>query len=141
MNGKIYAESLTTALAAHLIRSYSVRKPLLREYKNGLPKYKLRRVVEFINENLESEITLAELAAVAELSVTHFARSFKQATGQAPHGFVILRRIERAKMLLSETDTPITEIALHVGCSDASHLSHLFRKFVGTSPAAFRKIQ
>ena len=72
------------------------------------------------------------------LSPDHFARRFKHATGQTPHQYVLGCRIARAKQLLAETDMPISTISLHVGCTDQSAFTALFRKHVTLSPKAYR---
>lgn len=137
-SGSIYAESLVNTLVAHLIRHYSTASDRFQTRFGGLPKHKLRRVIEFIDANLESDLTLAELAEVAELSPFHFARSFKQTTGSTPIQFLMQRRIERAGRLLAETDLPIVEIGLLVGFKNQSHFTTLFRKITAMTPKAYR---
>jgi AraC family transcriptional regulator len=72
------------------------------------------------------------------MSPAHFARLFKQATGRTPHQYVLHCRLEHAKQLLAETTLPLSEIACQVGCADHSHLTRLFRRYVGLSPKAYR---
>jgi AraC family transcriptional regulator len=136
---QLYAESLATALAVHLLHNYSAAAQPVRDYTSGLPTHKLRRVREYINEHLEDDLSLSDLASVSVMSPHHFARQFKQATGLSPHQYVTSRRIEQAKVLLAKTDLSITEIALRVGCASQSHLSKLFRQITGTSPKAYRR--
>ena len=138
-SARLRVESLAVSLAVHWVRQYAATSLVIREYKGGLSPNALRLVIDYINDNLDRNISLLELAGLTNLSLHHFARMFKQSTQLTPHQYMIRQRIERAKKLLIETDTPITEIALHVGCADASHFSHLFRQFVGLSPAAYRK--
>lgn len=83
--GKLYAESLATALAVRLIKLYSVEQPFVRRYKGGLSKFNLRLTVEFINENLSENLSLSALAELCGLSQYHFARAFNQSIGLAPH--------------------------------------------------------
>jgi len=136
---QLYAETLATALAVHLLHNYSTTTQPARKYSGGLPIHKLRRVREYVNEHLEKDLSLSDLANVTAMSPHHFARQFKQATGLSPHQYVTSRRIEQAKVLLAKTDLPITEIALQVGCGSQSHLSKLFRQITGTSPKAYRR--
>ncbi len=136
---QLRVESLAVSLAVHLVRQYAAPNLVIRSYKGGLSPNALRLVTEYIHDNLDRNISLMELSGLTNLSLHHFARMFKQATALTSYQYVIQQRIDRAKKLLTETDISITEIALRVGCTDASHFSHLFRQFVGLSPAAYRK--
>jgi AraC family transcriptional regulator len=136
--GRIYAESLATALAVHLLRAYGngTGAPALR--RGGLPLNRLRRVLEYIDAHLPDELSLAELATVSGFSANHFASAFKTNTGSSPHRYVIERRIHRARQLLRDTELPISEIAYVVGFSSQSHLTVNFRRIVGLTPQRFR---
>jgi len=136
--GSIYAESLVNTLVAHVLRHYSTAGERFQHYLGGLPKHKLRRVTEFIEENLEHDLTLAEIAEIAELSPFHFARSFKQATGSTPIQFLTQRRIDLAKRLLVESELPIVEIGLRAGFKNQSHFTTLFRKITAMTPKSYR---
>ncbi|MGH9833344.1 MAG: helix-turn-helix domain-containing protein [Blastocatellia bacterium] len=136
--GSIYAESLVNTLVAHLLRHYSTASERFRFQFGGLPKHKLRRVLEFMDENLERDLTLAELAEVADLSPFHFARSFKQTTGSTPIQFLMQRRIDFARRLLVESELPIVEIGLRAGFKNQSHFATLFRKITAMTPKAYR---
>jgi len=137
-SGSIYAESLVNTLVAHMLRHYSSAGERFQHHLGGLPKHKLRRVAEFIEENLEHDLTLAEIAEIAELSPFHFARSFKQATGSTPIQYLTLRRIDLAKRLLVESALPIVEIGLRAGFKNQSHFTTLFRKITAMTPKAYR---
>ena len=137
--GSLYAELLAQALAAHLLRRYSTSGVAVRPAATTLPSFKLRRVTDYINENLGRNIALSEIAQSLAMSSYHFARAFKQTTGIAPHHFVIARRVERAKSLLRETDLSITEIAHRVGCANQSHFSMLFHRATAMTPSLFRQ--
>jgi AraC family transcriptional regulator len=96
-------------------------------------------VIEYIMENLEGNPTLAQMAALANLSPYHFARQFKASTGLAPHQYLISRRIERAQHLLRAHDElGLAEVALRVGFSDQSKFSFHFKRLVGLTPRQFR---
>jgi AraC family transcriptional regulator len=137
-NGKLYAESLVNALAVHLLRHYSTDSMVADLQFGGLPAHKLRRVTEFIDENLENDLSLAEIAQAADLSPYHFARSFKQTTGMTPIHFLMQRRIEYAKFMLTESELPIVEVGLSAGFKNQSHFTTLFRKFTTMTPKAYR---
>ncbi len=136
--GKLYAESLVNALVVHLMRHYSTDALVPDLAFGGLPQNKLRRVTEFIEENLDQDLELATLAREADLSPYHFARSFKQSVGMPPIQFLMERRVERAKLLLHTSDLPLSEIALRVGFKNQSHFTTLFRKYTDMTPKAWR---
>jgi AraC family transcriptional regulator len=135
---RLYAEVLAHALAIHFLCRYGESSQRARECARGLAPSKLRRTTAYIQEHLEQDLSLTTLAAVAQMSPAHFARLFKQATGQTPHQYILLCRIEYAKQLLTETTLPLVEIGLQVGCTDQSYFTALFRKLVGTTPKAYR---
>lgn len=136
--GKLYAESLVNTLAVHLLRHYSTDSLVDDLQFGGLPAHKLRRVTEFIEENLDQDLELAEIAQAVELSPYHFARSFKQTTGFSPIQFLMQRRIELAKRLLAEDEAPIVEVGLRAGFKNQSHFTTLFRKLTSLTPKAYR---
>jgi len=136
--GQIYAKALTDALVVHFLRRYAASQPSLGEVTGGLSPHKLRLTTAYIQEHLAQDLSLVTLAAVVQTSPAHFARLFKHATGLAPHQYVLTCRMEQAKKLLAETDTPIIEIGAQVGCADQSHFGALFRKHVALTPKAYR---
>ncbi len=138
--GKLYVESLVNTLAVHLLRHYSTDSLIPDIQFGGLPPHKLRRVSDFVEENLGRDLSLAEIAQAAELSPFHFARSFKQATGMTPIQFLMQRRIEQAKNLLIEDELPIVEIGLRVGFKNQSHFTTLFRRLTTMTPKAYRDV-
>jgi AraC family transcriptional regulator len=137
--GRIYAESLANVLAVHLLRRYSASGQPIRDAGGELPKHKLRYAIEFINDNLSRNISLAEIAANVEMSPFHFARLFKHSVGLAPHQYVLEQRIDRAKTLLSETALSLAEIAYRLGFASQSHFTAVFRRLTSTTPEAYRK--
>ncbi|MBV9232004.1 MAG: helix-turn-helix transcriptional regulator [Chloroflexi bacterium] len=133
-SSSIYAESLANALSAHLLRHYNVWKPALREDVGKYSASTLRHVIEYIHDNIDQHLTLAELSLVADMSTYHFARTFKQVTGVTPHQYVLNVRIERAKELLLQGRLTIAEIASKVGFFDQSHFTRYFKRLVGVTP-------
>jgi AraC family transcriptional regulator len=103
-----------------------------------LPAYRLRRVTEYIEENLQGALRLAELSAVVHMSPYHFARLFKRSTGVPPHQFLLRHRIEEARGLLAAQRVPIAEIARSVGFRTPSHFTTTFRRVTGMTPSAYR---
>jgi AraC-like DNA-binding protein len=106
--------------------------------RGGLPPGAMRRVREHVEAHLSESMDLAELAAIAGLSVYHFARAFKQSAGVTPHHYLVRRRIERAQDMLARSELPLSGIALATGFSDQSHLARHFRQMLGMTPGQFR---
>jgi AraC family transcriptional regulator len=109
-------------------------------HAGGLAPWQLRSVRNHIAAHLASPLPIAELARLARLSPSHFARAFKTSMGVSPHAFVMRERIEQAKRLMLETQTSLCEIALICGLADQAHLTRMFRRVTGMSPAAWRRL-
>jgi AraC-like DNA-binding protein len=99
----------------------------------------VRRVTEFIEENLSSTIRLQDLAGIARLSHSHFCRAFKESVGHPAHAYVMRRRVERAQGLMLTTGEPLSQIAALCGMADQAHFCKLFRRLVGETPNAWRR--
>ncbi|WP_238393221.1 helix-turn-helix domain-containing protein [Myxacorys almedinensis] len=137
-SSRLYIESLANVLAIHLLRQYAATKPQVTVYEGGLPQRQLSQVLDYMNDHLDHDIKLADLAALLNMSQFHFSHMFKQAIGTSPYQYLLQQRIERAKQLLKQTDQPIMEIAFQCGFNHHSHLSQQFRRFTGITPKAFR---
>jgi AraC family transcriptional regulator len=140
---QLYAESLAYALAVHLVRKYSTLaedavRELAAEYSHRLSSHIMKRVTDYIGENLDSRLTLSDIADAANLSPFHFSRLFKTSTGVSPHQYVTEQRLQRARELLIGTDLPIHEIAWQTGFSDQSHLGRHMRRRFGITPKSLR---
>jgi AraC family transcriptional regulator len=136
----LYIDTIAQMMAVHLARTHSSRsRPVRILPAKPLAGWRMRRVIEFIEDNLEGDLSLQAMAAEVDISPLYLARAFKAAVGQSPHQFVLARRIERAKELLRNTDMPVVDVALSAGFSSQSHLSHWFIRQVGVSPAAYRR--
>ena len=140
-SGRLYADSLIQTLTLHLLKNYTSANSVQETLHGGLSGYKLRRVKEFIDANLEEDLSLAEIAEVADLSQFHFARSFRKTTGQTPQQYLMEQRIERAKQLLSTDDLPLVEVSLRTGFKNQSHFTTLFRKFTNLTPKLWRELK
>jgi AraC family transcriptional regulator len=106
----------------------------------ALQKWRLKRVVEYVDIHLSDKVSLMDLAAIAGLSRMHFASQFRVATGLRPHEFLLRRRIRRAEDLLRNSTTAIVEIALAVGFQTQAHFTTAFKRFVGCTPRQWRVI-
>lgn len=107
--------------------------------RQGLAPWQVRRVISYIEANLDTRIKNSDLAAVARLSVFHFNVAFRKSVGDSPHGYIIRRRMERAQGLMLSTDASLSEIAATCGLADQAHFTRLFRRIVGESPGAWRR--
>jgi AraC family transcriptional regulator len=136
--GRLLVESLGNVLAVHLIRHAMGTAPGGHHPRGGLPRHKLRAALEYIEEHLDSEIALEDLAATVYLSAFHFARLFRASTGLPPHQYVITRRIERAKQLLRDDELSLAQVAARVGFWDQGHFTRHFKRVVGVTPKRFR---
>ena len=137
-SGRLYGESLATALAVYLLTRYAVRRYKPALYRGGLPGYRLKRVLDYIGDNLADDLSLSQLAAVAGMSPHYFTELFGKSTGHAPHRYVLLKRIERAKLNLCDPVRSVIDAGLDAGFQNPSHFARVFRKFVGTSPSQFQ---
>jgi AraC family transcriptional regulator len=130
----LYAESVGQTLVMHIARI-----ELSQPTASALPKWRLKRVLEYVNAHLDEALSLADLATVAGLSRMHFAGQFRAATGYRPYEYLLYRRIESAKSMLSGTDMPLVEVALSVGFQAQPHFSTVFKRLTGQSPARWRR--
>jgi AraC family transcriptional regulator len=136
--GRMYGESLANALAVYLLKRYAAKPHVPAAYRRGLPRYRLKRVVDYIDEHLSGDLALVQLAAVAGMSPHYFAELFRQSTGKAPHQYVLQRRIDVAKERLRNPRRTVIEAGLDAGFQNPSHFARVFRKLVGVSPSAFK---
>lgn len=138
-SGRLFTDSLIQTLSIHLLTHYGTSKPNTGAVTGGLSGFKLGRVKEFIDANLDADLSLAEISSVAGLSQFHFARAFRKSTGLTPQQYLMQQRIERAKELLSKEDLPIVEVSLRTGFKNQSHFTSLFRKFTSLTPRVWRE--
>ena len=105
----------------------------------GLPDYELRRLNDFIEANLEGEITLAAMVSACGIGAKSFVRAFAATTGKSPYQYVIAARVERAKRLIEQDQEGLAEIALRCGFSHQEHLTRAFRRLTGQTPGRYRR--
>lgn len=157
-------QEILEELAAHLVESeqapfvldsygFLIAEQLLADRREGAPgdlrkghndrlkQQRLDLVLDHLHRQLDGELDLAELAEVANLSQFHFIRAFRQMMGRTPHRYVLECRVRRAQELLAASDAPIAQVALNAGFSSQAHLTSVFKKYSGHSPAAFRRAQ
>ena len=133
---ELYCEVLLEALLTRIIIRHATVSSGRLPYRENLTPAKLRTLVAFIDGNLSSPLRLGDLATAAALSQAHLARSFRNATGIPLHRYVLHRRLERARSLLSDASARVETVAAQCGFADAPHLSKAYRKAYGITPAS-----
>lgn len=138
---QLYIDSLATALLLHLYRNYTHEAKALQSPKGGLSRLTIKTILEYIDQNIDQNLSLIDLASVAQMSASHFSRLFKQSIGQSPHQYLNQCRIEKAKKLLTQPSASISDISQQLGFSDQSQFTNLFKKSVGITPKHYRSEQ
>ncbi len=134
-SGRLYLDSLATALAVRLLRNHSSVAAIPPSVRRGMCPRKLRLVQCYIEENLRCALSLGMIAEIAGMSASHLKSTFRMATGMPVHQYVIRRRVERATLLLREGKLPISQIAAEVGFAHQSHLAMHMKRLMGLSPS------
>jgi AraC family transcriptional regulator len=134
----LYAESIATVLAVHLVRNYTETGTMTRGLGATLSPYWLRKVIDHIEAHLGDDLTLSELAREVRMSPHYFSTLFRNATGFSPHRYVTHRRIERAKQMLTDRERKLGEIALTLGFATHNRFTEVFARWVGTTPREYR---
>ncbi len=106
----------------------------------GLDNWKIRRILEHIDANLETRIEVAEIASLVGLSSSHFSRMFRKTLGVPPSQYIAMRRIDRVKLAMTFSTESLAEIAVSHGFADQAHMSKSFRRRVGVSPGVWRRV-
>ena len=131
---RMYGEALSTALAVHLLREYGAAVLGPKRQYGGLTREKLVRAVEYIQDQLDADLTVSGIAQAVGMSPYYFTRLFKESTGQPPHQYVVEARVRKAKELLTTGQFTISEAAHQVGFVDQSHLTRHFKRVFGLPP-------
>ena len=139
MFSQLFMDSFTLMICSHLVGRYGQLREAIPQTKGGLAPWQSRRVVELLQQHLDGQVKLKRLAEECRLSVSHFSRSFRSSFGTSPHRYLILRRVEIAKTLLTETNNSLVEIAAQTGFSDQAALTRTFAAIVGATPAKWRR--
>ena len=138
--GRLYAESLGTALAAHLLRAYAAPagsgQDNIPGVDRGLPPRQLKRVLDYIEAEIERNPGLAELAALTSFGLSHFKVLVRRSSGRPPHQYLLRRRVRRAQELLLQGRLSASQIALETGFAHQSHMARCMRRVLGLSPSA-----
>jgi len=136
--GRLAGEELANRAAAHLLRRYALGDVRWHDYRGPLSRPLLLRTLDFIEDNIGSEVGVAEIAHEARLSPYHFGKLFHRTTGRTVHQYGMWRRVERAKLLLRDPSWTLSRTSAALGFAQQSHFTAVFRRFVGTTPQVYR---
>jgi AraC family transcriptional regulator len=139
MHGKLYLDSLSTALATRLIYAgRSAQRPQISRV-SSLPRRAFLRVVERMRVGSGTNLTLGTLAAESGYSRAHFLRMFRATTGQTPHRYLLELRLNKAHDMIADGSAPLSDVADACGFSSQAHLSTAFRAKFGLAPGQYRR--
>jgi AraC family transcriptional regulator len=139
-DSRLYADSMATALGAHLLRRYGIKNSVVKEYRGGLTNYQLKIVTEYIQEHLDHNLNLDLLASLINISPHYFASLFKQSTGTSPHKYITNCRLAKAKILLRQNNLAIAFICQEVGFKNQSHFTRVFHQHYQITPKAYQNL-
>jgi AraC family transcriptional regulator len=136
---QLFIDHMMLALTAHVAQAYGGLQHTAELVRGGLASWQVKRACEKLESDLGGKISLQQIAADFELSVSHFSRAFRVSTGLPPHQWLLRQRVNTAKQLMSVRDLSLSEIAISAGFANQSHFTRVFSSVVGVSPAAWRR--
>jgi len=137
-SGRLFLDSVEQALARALVVGYAVHDYSVRVYRGGLSPAKLRKIKELVQEKLEEDLSLEEMARTVGLSAAHFSQVFHNTTGQTPHQYLLWYRVQRAKEMLRSAEMRVLDVAIACGFKTQQHFARVFRQLCGASPTEYR---
>lgn len=139
--GAMIADSLAQAIVVHLLRKATADAGWITERRlnQTLTQTQIAQAIDYMETHLDDSLGLADVANAVGASTYTLAKGFKTAVGEAPHQYLMNRRVEKARTLLEKTSAGLAEIAFDCGFSSQQHLTSVFSKRVGTSPGKYRK--
>jgi AraC family transcriptional regulator len=135
----LISELMVNAICIRLARHYTESKLSPPPQCGGLPLARLKKVLEFIDANLDKNISLSALAQAANMNLSYFATLFRKSMRVSPHQYVLNRRVEWAKRLLRDSKRSVLEVSLEVGFDHPNNFARVFRRMAGISPSEFRR--
>lgn len=138
-SGLLYSEGLVMAILGYLLHNYSNLSLSTTPSCQTIASWQIKEIKDFVEENLESAISVSDLAQLAGCSQFYFVRNFKQITGQSPYQYVLSRRIARAQEMVIENKLSLVEVAYTCGFSSQSHMTDIFRQKLGVTPGRYRR--
>ena len=136
---KIFLDHVLQALNSHFVCSYGGVRMSAPQFRGGLSSLQMRRATELLEAHLDGDIALQQVAEACELSVSHFSRAFKQTFRRPPYRWLIERRVDRARDLMTNSRLPLADIAIRCGFADQSALNRSFKRIHGVTPGIWRR--
>jgi AraC family transcriptional regulator len=136
---RLFVEQAVDLMCTQLVRAHSSIGTLQAQPQRGLADWQVKRVVGYMQDFIDRDIGLEEMATLVGLSQFHFCTAFRLATGMSPHHYLTELRMVRARKLLAEPDLSIIQVALAVGYQTPSAFAASFRKATKVTPSAFRR--
>ena len=137
-SGSLFLDAIEQALARALVLGYAVRNYGVRVYRGGLSPTRLRKIRELVQERMEEDLSLEEMARTVGLSTAHFSEVFRNTTGQTPHQCLLWYRVQRAKEMLRSAEMRVLDVAIACGFKTQQHFARVFRQMCGASPMEYR---
>jgi AraC family transcriptional regulator len=137
---KLFIDHVLFAVGAHLVQAYGGSKAQSFPVRGGLAPWQERRAKDYLDANLDGDVSVKMLAEACGLSSTHFSRAFHRTTGASPHQWLLHRRIDKARRLLCDPDAPLAAVALNCGFANQSHFTRVFTRLIGISPGQWRRV-
>jgi AraC family transcriptional regulator len=138
-NGRIFVESLATALGMEIVRDRGLKMESRGAMRNDVSSRRLKQVLAYIDDHLAEDLSLQAIAGEMAVSVSWLKQHFRKSLGVPLHHYIMRQRVERAADLLTYRKSPIREVALETGFSHQSHLAKFMRRILGVSPNELRK--
>ncbi|MEY9754253.1 helix-turn-helix domain-containing protein [Bradyrhizobium yuanmingense] len=135
---QLFIDHMMLALTAHVAQAYGGLRPS-EPNRGGLAPWQVKRVCERLESDLGGKLSLQEIAAEFDLSISHFSRAFRISTGLPPHQWLLRQRVKAAKQLMTVRDLSLSEIAISAGFANQSHFTRVFSSVVGVSPGTWRR--
>ena len=137
-SGRLFLVSIEQALARALVVGYAVRDYSVRVYRGGLSPARLRKIQELVQEKIDEDLSLEEMARAVGLSAAHFSQVFRNSTGQTPHQCLLWYRVQKAKEMLRSAEGRVLDVAIACGFKTQQHFARVFRQMCGASPTEYR---
>lgn len=136
---QLFVDHMMLGLTAHVAQTYGGLQRVTKSTRGGLAPWQMKQACERLESDLGGKLSLEQIAAEFDLSVSHFSRAFRVSTGLPPHQWLLRQRVKAAKQLMTVRDLPLSEIAMSAGFANQSHFTRVFSAAVGVSPAAWRR--